>query len=69
MWLLLGINRNSYTESPTAPSDLTLCDLERSKLSHPEFKALYIYRNGVKLAPMLLLTINRKVYMASPMTP
>ncbi len=44
------------------PSLLTLSDPERSKsrsLSH----------NRTKLGPMLLLTIDRKPYMGSPMTP
>ncbi len=48
-------------ESPTAQLDLTLSDLERSKSRSPTFQSL-IFRNGAKLGPMLLLTINRKPY-------
>ena len=68
MWLLSNINRNSYMESPTAPLDLSLGDLERSKSRSPRFQS-FISRNGAMLGPMLLLTINRKSYMVSPMTP
>ncbi len=68
MWLLLDINRNSYMETPTAPLDLTLSDLKRSNSRSPRFQSL-ISRNGAKLGPMLLLTIKRKPYMVSPMTP
>ena len=49
-------------------SDLTLSDLERSKTRSLRFQRL-ISRKGVELGPMLPLTINRKLYMASPMTP
>ncbi len=51
-----------------ALSDLTLSDLERSKSRSLRFQSV-ISREGAKLGPMLLLTINRKPYMASPMTP
>ncbi len=50
------------------PSDLTLSDLERSNSRSIRFQSV-ISRKGAKLGPMLLLTINRKPYMASPMTP
>ena len=59
-----------------APPDLTLSDLERSSQCHtdltsksrsPTLQSL-ISRKGVKLGHMLLLTINRKLYMASPTT-
>ena len=69
MWLLLDINRNSYIESPTAPLDLTLSDLERSKSRSPRFQSLISPNGAKKLGPALLLIINRKPYMASPMTP
>ena len=45
----------------------TLGDLERSKSKSLRFQSL-ISRKGAELGPMLLLTINRKPYMASPMT-
>ncbi len=50
-----------------APSDLTLSDLERSNSRSIRFQSV-ISRKGAKLGPMLILTINRKPYMASPMT-
>ncbi len=37
-------------ESPTAPLDLTLSDLERSKSRSPRFQSL-IAANGAKLGP------------------
>ncbi len=40
----------------------------RSTIQVARFQSL-ISRNGAKLGLMLLLTINRKPYMASPMTP
>ncbi len=49
------------------PSLLTLSDLERSKSRSLRFQSL-ISRKGVKLGPTLLLTMNRKPYIASPMT-
>ncbi len=58
-------------ESPTAPLDLTLSKVERSKSRSPRIQSLislYISRTGAKLSPMLLLIINRKPYMASTMT-
>ncbi len=55
-------------ESATAPLDLTLGDLERSKSRSPRFQSL-ISHYGAILGPMLLLTINRKPYGASPITP
>ena len=51
-----------------APSDLTLSDLERSNSRSIRFQSV-ISHKGAKSGPMLLLTINRKSYMASPMTP
>ncbi len=54
--------------SPTASLDLNLSYLERSKSRSPRFQSLKS-RNGAKLGPMLLLTINRKAHMASTMTP
>ncbi len=53
-------------ESPTAPLNLTLSDLERSNSRSPRFWRL-ISRKGAQLSPMLLLHINRKPYMGSPM--
>ncbi len=35
---------------------------------HSHFAALYIYHKGPELSHMLLLNINRKAYMGSPMT-
>ncbi len=49
------------------PSVLTLSDLERSKSSSLGFQCP-ISRKGAELGPLLLLTINRKPYMANPMT-
>ena len=49
------------------PSFLTLSDFERSTSRSLGFQCL-ISRKGVELGPMLLLIINRKPYMASPMT-
>ncbi len=54
-------------ESPMAPSHLTLSDLERSKSRSLKFQGL-ISRKGVELRPTLLLTVNRKPYMASRMS-
>ena len=51
-----------------APSDLTLSDLERSNSRSVRFQSV-ISRKGAKLGPMLLLIINTKPYVASPMTP
>ena len=51
-----------------APSDLTLSDLERSNSRSIRFQSV-ISREGAQLGHMLLLTINRKPYMASPITP
>ena len=47
---------------------LTLNDLGRLKSRSPRFQSL-ISRNRAKVGPMLLLTINMKVYVASPITP
>ncbi len=55
-------------QSPTAPLDLTLSELERTTSMSPRFQSP-LSRNGAKLSPMLLLIINKKAYMASPMTP
>ena len=49
-------------------SILTLSDLERSKSRSVGFQSL-ISRKGAELGHMLLLAINRKPCMASPMTP
>ena len=49
------------------PSLLSLSDLERSKSRPLRFQSL-ISRKGAELGPILLLIINRKPYMASPMT-
>ena len=55
-------------ESSTVPLELTLGEIERSvkviQISKP-----HISRNRAMLGIMLLFTINRKAYMASPMTP
>ncbi len=75
--LLLNINRKSYMGSPMASSDLTLSDLDRSSQCHPDFRSKsrsptlqsLVSCKGAKLGHMLPLTINRKLYMPSPMTP
>ncbi len=48
-------------------SHLTLSDLERSNSRSLTFQSL-ISCNGAGLGYMLLLNINRKAYMGSPMT-
>ena len=53
--------------SPMSSLVLTLSDLERSTSRSLGFQCL-ISRKGAELGPMLLLIINRKPYMASPMT-
>ncbi len=53
--------------SPMTPSILILSDLERSKSRSLRFQSL-ISRKGAELGPILLLTINRKAYMASLIT-
>ncbi len=55
-------------ESPTAPLNLTLSDLVKVKVKVTQILKV-ISHNEVKLGPRLLLIINRKPYMASPMTP
>ncbi len=51
------------------PSHLTLSDLERSKSRSMRFRSLtHASRKGAELGHMLLLNINRKGYMGSPMT-
>ena len=50
------------------PLLLTLSKLERSKSRSLVFQSL-ISHKGAEVGPMLLLTINRKTYMASLMTP
>ncbi len=54
--------------SPISTSLLTLSDLERSKSRSLGFQRL-ISRKGAELGPILVLTINRKPYIASPITP
>ncbi len=51
-----------------APLHLTLSDLERSKSRSLRFQSL-ISRKGAQLGPVLLLNINKKPYMGSPMAP
>ena len=51
-----------------AASDLTLSDLERSNPRSIRFQCV-ISHKGAKIGPILLLTINRKPYMASLKTP
>ena len=51
-----------------APSHLTLRNLERSKQRSLRFGSL-ISRKSAQLGPMLLLNIDRKPYMMSPMAP
>ncbi len=71
--------------SPTAPLDLALTDPEQLKSRSLRFQSLisrngansakllgpitYFEVMGPKSNSMLLLTINRKKYMAGPMTP
>ena len=50
-------------DSPNAPLDFRVT-LKGQTQGHADFKALYFV-----MEPMLLLTINRKAYMAGPMTP
>ncbi len=52
--------------SPMPLSSLTLSDLERSKSRSLRFRSL-ISCKGAYLGSMLLLNINRKPYMDSPM--
>ncbi len=52
--------------SPMALSNLTLTDLQRSKSRSLRFQSLITFK-GAELGPILVLTINRKLYMASPM--
>ncbi len=60
--LLLKTNSKSHMESPTAPSDLTLSDLVRSK-SLRLWKRICCKR--AKIGHMLLVNLNRKPYMWS----
>ncbi len=53
--------------SPMTPSLLTLSDFERSNSRSLGFQDL-ISHKGAALGPMLLLTINKKSYMASRIT-
>ncbi len=46
---------------------LTLSDLQRSKSRSLRFQSV-ISRIGSELRPMLLLIMNKRAYMASPMT-
>ncbi len=52
--------------SPTAPSHLTLRDLERAKSRSFRFRSI-ISRKGAELSHMLLLSVNWKPYMGSPL--
>ncbi len=49
------------------PSHLTLSDLERSKSMSLRFRSLICYK-AAEFGHMLLLNINRKSYMGSPVT-
>ncbi len=60
-------NRKSYMGSPMAPLDLTLSALERSNSRSLSFQSL-ISRKRAELGPILVLTINMKPYMGSPVT-
>ena len=53
--------------SPMTSLLFILSDFERSKERSLIFQSL-ISHKGAELGPMLLLTINRKPYMTSPMT-
>ncbi len=74
--LPLNTNRKPYMGSPMAHLhlfDLSKRSLKVTKISgqsqkSPTLQSL-VSRKGAKLGHMLLLTINRKLYMASPMTP
>ncbi len=48
--------------------DLTLSDLERLNARSLGFQSL-IFCKGAELGPMLLLTINRKPYVETTITP
>ncbi len=50
-----------------AKSHLTLSDLEMSKSRPLKFR-IHISRKGAEFEHMLLLNINRKAYMESPVT-
>ncbi len=62
MWLLLDTNRKASTGSPTAPLDLTLGDLERSKSRPLRFQNRVCY-TGAKIGHILLLNTYRKSYI------
>ena len=72
--LLLNINRKPYMGSPVAPLDLTWMTLKGQSQCHPDLRSksrsptlqILISRKGARLGHMLLLTINRKLHMASP---
>ncbi len=51
-----------------APLDLTLSDIEMSNSRSLGFWSL-VFRKGAYLGPMLVLIINKKPYMESPMVP
>ena len=62
------ISRKQYVESQMAPSHLTLRNPERSKSMSLRFLSLTcISCKGADLGHMLLLNINRKAYIGSPM--
>ena len=52
--------------SPMIPSHLTLSDLERSKLRSLRFRS-FVYCKEAELGHTLLLNINGKAYMGSPL--
>ncbi len=60
--LLLNVNRKPYMEIPLTLSQVTLSNIERSKLRSLRFPSI-ICRKGAELAHMLL--INRKACMSS----
>ncbi len=60
------VNRNPCLASPMTSSYLTLSKLERSKSRSLRFRSFVSYKRAV-LGHILLLNINRKAYMGSPL--
>ena len=68
--ITIYINRKPYVENQMTPSHLILSDVERSSLGHLDFEALYLVLKqscSYVICHTLVLSINRKKYMASPL--
>ncbi len=63
---IYSISLGSHMESPMTPSHLTLSDLERSKPRSLRFQR-FVSCKGAELGNMLLLNINGKAYIGSPL--